>query len=76
MTGWPVCSSMGASGNRSGEDYGISLPAGSPLATTPIGEEIMSEPRNLAIDGDRLWQSLMDMAVIGATEKVAADVLR
>jgi N-carbamoyl-L-amino-acid hydrolase len=60
---------MGASVNRGGEDYGISLPAGSPLATTPIGEEIMSEPRNLAIDGDRLWQSLMDMAVIGATEK-------
>ena len=29
----------------------------------------MNEPRNLTIDGDRLWQSLMDMAVIGATEK-------
>ena len=29
----------------------------------------MSEPRNLAIDGDRLWASLMTMAEIGATEK-------
>ena len=29
----------------------------------------MTEPRNLSINGDRLWQSLMDMAVIGATEK-------
>lgn len=29
----------------------------------------MSEPRNLAIDGDRLWASLMAMAEIGATEK-------
>jgi N-carbamoyl-L-amino-acid hydrolase len=25
----------------------------------------MSEPRNLSIDGDRLWQSLMEMAKIG-----------
>lgn len=29
----------------------------------------MNEPCNLSINGDRLWQSLMDMAVIGATEK-------
>ncbi|MEK9661678.1 MAG: Zn-dependent hydrolase [Alphaproteobacteria bacterium] len=29
----------------------------------------MNEPRNLAIDGDRLWASLMAMAEIGATEK-------
>jgi N-carbamoyl-L-amino-acid hydrolase len=29
----------------------------------------MSEPRNLAIDGQRLWDSLMEMAKIGATEK-------
>ncbi len=29
----------------------------------------MSEPSNLSIDGDRLWNSLMEMAKIGATEK-------
>ena len=29
----------------------------------------MNEPRNLAIDGNRLWASLMEMAEIGATEK-------
>ena len=29
----------------------------------------MNEPRNLSIDGDRLWASLMEMARIGATEK-------
>jgi len=29
----------------------------------------MSEPRNLSIDGDRLWQSIMDIAAIGPTEK-------
>jgi len=29
----------------------------------------MSEQRNLSINGDRLWQSLMDMAKIGATPK-------
>ncbi len=29
----------------------------------------MSEPKNLSIDGKRLWDSLMDMAKIGATEK-------
>lgn len=29
----------------------------------------MNEPRNLSIDGDRLWQSIMDVAEIGPTEK-------
>lgn len=29
----------------------------------------MPEPRNLNIDGERLWDSLMEMAKIGATEK-------
>lgn len=29
----------------------------------------MSEPRNLTIDGNRLWSSLMAMAEIGATDK-------
>ena len=29
----------------------------------------MSEPLNLSIDGQRLWNSLMEMAKIGATEK-------
>jgi len=29
----------------------------------------MTEPRNLSIDGDRLWQSIMDIAEIGPTEK-------
>ncbi|MDF1722164.1 MAG: Zn-dependent hydrolase [Minwuia sp.] len=29
----------------------------------------MTEGRNLAINGDRLWDSLMEMAKIGATEK-------
>ncbi len=29
----------------------------------------MGEQRNLSINGDRLWQSLMDMAKIGATPK-------
>ena len=29
----------------------------------------MSEPRNLSIDGNRLWQSIMEVARIGATEK-------
>ena len=29
----------------------------------------MTEPRNLSIDGQRLWDSLMEMAKIGATEK-------
>jgi len=29
----------------------------------------MSEPRNLSIDGDRLWKSIMEIAKIGATEK-------
>jgi N-carbamoyl-L-amino-acid hydrolase len=29
----------------------------------------MNEPRNLSIDGDRLWQSIMDIAEIGPTEK-------
>ena len=29
----------------------------------------MTEPRNLTIDGNRLWASLMAMAEIGATEK-------
>ncbi|TDP49023.1 N-carbamoyl-L-amino-acid hydrolase [Zavarzinia compransoris] len=30
---------------------------------------MMAEQRNLSINGDRLWQSLMDMAQIGATPK-------
>ena len=30
---------------------------------------MMGEQRNLSINGDRLWQSLMDMAKIGATPK-------
>ena len=29
----------------------------------------MTEPRNLSIDGDRLWNSIMEIAKIGATEK-------
>ena len=29
----------------------------------------MTEPRNLSIDGDRLWNSIMEVAKIGATEK-------
>ncbi len=29
----------------------------------------MPEPRNLTIDGDRLWNSIMEIAKIGATEK-------
>jgi N-carbamoyl-L-amino-acid hydrolase len=29
----------------------------------------MIEPRNLSIDGDRLWSSIMEIAKIGATEK-------
>jgi N-carbamoyl-L-amino-acid hydrolase len=29
----------------------------------------MSEPRNLSIDGDRLWNSIMEIAKIGATDK-------
>ncbi|MGH7075086.1 MAG: M20/M25/M40 family metallo-hydrolase, partial [Stellaceae bacterium] len=29
----------------------------------------MANPQNLRIDGDRLWQSLMEMAKIGATAK-------
>jgi len=29
----------------------------------------MNEPRNLSIDGDRLWSSIMEIAKIGATEK-------
>ncbi len=29
----------------------------------------MNEPRNLSIDGDRLWNSIMEIAKIGATEK-------
>ncbi|AWK89504.1 Zn-dependent hydrolase [Azospirillum thermophilum] len=29
----------------------------------------MTHPHNLAVNGSRLWQSLMDMAKIGATEK-------
>lgn len=29
----------------------------------------MNKPRNLSIDGNRLWDSLMEMAGIGATEK-------
>ncbi len=29
----------------------------------------MSENKNLGIDGKRLWDSLMEMAKIGATEK-------
>jgi N-carbamoyl-L-amino-acid hydrolase len=29
----------------------------------------MTEPRNLTIDGDRLWDSIMEVAKIGATEK-------
>ena len=29
----------------------------------------MNEPRNLSIDGDRLWQSIMDVARIGPTDK-------
>lgn len=29
----------------------------------------MTEPRNLSIDGDRLWSSIMEIAKIGATEK-------
>jgi N-carbamoyl-L-amino-acid hydrolase len=29
----------------------------------------MADRRNLRVDGDRLWKSLMDMAEIGATEK-------
>ncbi len=29
----------------------------------------MTEPRNLTIDGDRLWNSIMEIAKIGATEK-------
>ena len=28
----------------------------------------MTEPRNLTIDGDRLWNSIMEIAKIGATE--------
>lgn len=34
-----------------------------------VGVRGMSEQRNLSINGDRLWQSLMDMAKIGATPK-------
>ena len=29
----------------------------------------MNEPRNLTIDGDRLWNSIMEIAKIGATEE-------
>ncbi len=29
----------------------------------------MSEPRNLSIDGNRLWNSIMEVAKIGATDK-------
>ena len=29
----------------------------------------MTDTRNLSIDGNRLWDSIMDMAKIGATEK-------
>ena len=29
----------------------------------------MTEPRNLSIDGDRLWNSIMEIAKIGPTEK-------
>lgn len=29
----------------------------------------MTEPRNLSIDGDRLWNSIMEIAKIGATDK-------
>ena len=29
----------------------------------------MTNPRNLSIDGDRLWDSIMEIAKIGATEK-------
>ncbi len=29
----------------------------------------MNEPRNLSINGDRLWNSIMEIAKIGATEK-------
>ena len=29
----------------------------------------MTQPRNLTIDGDRLWNSIMEIAKIGATEK-------
>ena len=29
----------------------------------------MTEPRNLSIDGDRLWTSIMEIARIGATDK-------
>ncbi len=29
----------------------------------------MNDPRNLSIDGDRLWNSIMEIAKIGATEK-------
>ena len=31
--------------------------------------QLMNEPRNLTIDGDRLWNSIMEIAKIGATEK-------
>jgi beta-ureidopropionase / N-carbamoyl-L-amino-acid hydrolase len=45
---------------------GFSLPS---AQTSRYPGDTMSEPRNLAIDGDRLWASLMTMAEIGATEK-------
>ncbi len=32
--------------------------------------------RNLRIDGQRLWESLMEMAKIGATERAASAVWR
>lgn len=57
------------SGNHGWEDYDNYLDTGSPALAILDGDKIMNEPRNLSIDGDRLWQSLMDMAVIGATEK-------
>ena len=65
VTGRPVCSSIWVSGIRGGDHYGIDLPAGLPLVAVRDGDEIMNEPRNLSIDGDRLWDSLMEMAKIG-----------
>src|SRR3546814_4554057 len=59
-----VCSSdLG----RTGPSARSLLPFGPPSNRT--GRQGMSKARNLSVDGDRLWASLMDMARIGATEK-------
>src|SRR5260221_8522765 len=43
---------------------------GQPLPRTPSEATLRGKmATNLKIDGDRLWQSLMEMARIGATEK-------